>query len=112
MINSDLKYQFNLNKNWSNTLSAVYSVFGKRIYSVGTAGIDHIYELPVSKLDIVLSSKLSEHIDLKLVADNVLNPKTVLELGNNNKDTFIGNSNVIQDYKKGVGFSFNLSYTF
>jgi outer membrane receptor protein involved in Fe transport len=112
LINSDLKYQFNLNKNWSNTLSAVYSVFGKRIYSVGTAGIDHIYELPVSKLDIVLSSKLSEHIDLKLVADNVLNPKTVLELGNNNKDTFIGNSNVIQDYKKGVGFSFNLSYTF
>ena len=112
LINSDLKYQFNLNKNWSNTLSAVYSVFGKRIYSVGTAGIDHIYELPVSKLDIVLASKLSEHIDLKLVADNVLNPKTILELGKNNKDTFIGNSNVIQDYKKGVGFSFNLSYTF
>lgn len=111
LINSDLKYQFNLNKNWSNTLSAVYSVFGKRIYSVGTAGIDHIYELPVSKLDVVLTSKLSQHLDLKIAVDNILNPKTKLELGDDSKDTFIGNSNTIQDYKKGVGFSFSLSYT-
>ena len=111
LINSDLKYQFNLNKNWSNTLSAVYSVFGKRIYSVGTAGIDHIYELPVSKLDVVLTSKLSQHLDLKLAIDNILNPNIQLELGDNNKDRFIGNSNTIQDFKRGVGFSLNLSYT-
>lgn len=111
LINSDLKYQFNLNKNWSNTLSAVYSVFGKRIYSVGTAGIDHIYELPVSKLDVVWSSKLSQHLDLKMAVDNILNPKVQLELGDNNRDTFIGNTNTIQDYKRGVGFSFSLSYT-
>ncbi|WP_162126562.1 TonB-dependent receptor [Flavobacterium phycosphaerae] len=112
LINSDLKYQFDLNKNWSNTISAVYSVFGKRIYSVGTARIDHIYELPVSKLDIVWTSKISEHFDLKLSADNILNPATKLELGKNSKDTFIENSRIIQDYKKGVGFSFSLGYTF
>lgn len=112
LINSDLKYQFEINKNWTNTLSLVYSVFGKRIYSIGTAGIDHIYELPVSKLDLVINSKLSEHIDLKLSADNILNPKTRLELGENSKDNFIESSRIIQDYKKGVGFSFNLSYTF
>lgn len=111
LINSDLKYQFKLNKNWSNTISTVYSVFGKRIYSVGTAGIDHIYELPVSKLDVVLTSKLSQHFDLKLALDNILNPNIQLELGDNNKDRFIGNSNTIQDFKRGVGFSFNLSYT-
>ncbi len=111
LVNSDLKYQFNLNKNWSNTLSAVYSVFGKRIYSVGTAGIDHIYELPVSKLDIVWASKLSQHLDFKFAVDNILNPKVQLELGDNSKDTFVGNSNTIQDFKRGVGFSFSLSYT-
>jgi outer membrane receptor protein involved in Fe transport len=112
LINSDLKYQFNLNKNWSNTLTAVYSVFGKRIYAIGTAGIDHIYELPVSKLDLVLTSKLSSHIDLKLSADNILNPYNRLELGTKHDALFIENSNTIQDFKKGVGFSFNLSYTF
>ncbi|TBX70660.1 TonB-dependent receptor [Flavobacterium silvisoli] len=112
LINSDLKYQFDMNKNWSNTISAVYSVFGKRIYSVGTAGIDHIYELPVSKLDLVWTSKISEHFDLKLSADNILNPSTKLEVGKNSKDTFIESSRIIQDYKKGVGFSFSLGYTF
>ena len=112
LVNSDLKYQFNINKNWSNTLTAVYSVFGKRIYAIGTAGIDHIYELPVSKLDLILTSKLSKNIDLKLAADNILNPSNKLELGTNNTDTFIENTNTIQDFKRGVGFSFNVSYTF
>jgi outer membrane receptor protein involved in Fe transport len=112
LINSDLKYQFDMNKHWSNTISAVYSVFGKRIYSVGTAGIDHVYELPVSKLDIVWTSKISDHFDLKLSADNILNPSTKLELGRNSRDTFIEGSRIMQDYKKGVGFSFSLGYTF
>lgn len=112
LINSDLKYQFNLGKDWNNTLTAVYSVFGKRIYSIGTAGIDHIYELPVSKLDLVLTSKLTKKIDLKLAADNILNPYNRLELGNKNTDTFIEDSRIIQDFKKGIGYSFSLSYTF
>jgi outer membrane receptor protein involved in Fe transport len=112
LINSDLKYQFDLNEKWSNTVSAVYSVFGKRIYSIGTAGIDHIYELPVSKLDIVWTSKFSEHFDLKLSVDNILNPYAKLELGDDSRDNFIGNSRTIQDYKKGIGFSFSLGYTF
>ena len=112
LINSDLKYQFNLKENWSNTLSLVYSVFGKRIYSVGTAGIDHIYELPVSKLDLVLASKLSKHIDLKLAVDNILNPRIKQELGSDNVGTLTGSSPIIQDFKRGVGFSFNLAYTF
>ncbi|MCG2610090.1 TonB-dependent receptor [Flavobacterium sp. SM15] len=113
LINSDLKYQFNLSSTWTNTISAVYSVFGKRIYSVGTNGVDHLYELPVSKLDFVLTSKLSKNIDLKLSADNVLNPNTRLELGKDNTTkTFNEDSFIMKDYKKGVGFSFSLGYTF
>lgn len=112
LINSDLKYDFKFTKDWTNTLSVVYSVFGKRIYSIGTAGIDHVYELPVSKLDLVWTSKVNKHIDFKLAADNLLNPYYRLELGNNNKDTFIEQSRRIQDYKRGIGFSLNLSYTF
>ena len=112
IVNTDLKYQFNLNKNWSNTASLVYSVFGKRIFSVGTIPFDHIYELPVSKLDFVWSSKLSDHFDLKFSADNLLNPKVQFELGNNSSSTFIENSRTLNDFKRGVGFSLNLGYTF
>ena len=38
LINSDIKYQFNFSKTWTNTASLVYSVFGKRIFAVGTGG--------------------------------------------------------------------------
>jgi outer membrane receptor protein involved in Fe transport len=112
LINSDLKYQFNFNKNWSNTVSLVYSVFGKRIYAVGTGGLDHIYELPVQQLDLVWNSKLSNHFDLKLSADNILNPDRKFEQGNDGTSDITEASNVISNYKRGVGFSLNLSYTF
>ncbi len=112
LINSDLKYQFNFRKDWSNTLTLVYSVFGKRIYSVGTANLDHIYELPVSRLDLVWGSKIGEHWNLKFSADNLLNPKEYYQLGDNNKTTIYADSRYVQDYKRGVGFSMSLGYTF
>lgn len=112
LINSDLKYQFNFNEKWSNTVSLVYSVFGKRIYAVGTGGLDHIYELPVSQLDLVWSSKLSDHFDLKFSADNLLNPDRKFEQGEDGTSPIAEPSNLISNYKKGVGFSLNLSYTF
>ena len=112
LVNSDLKYEFNLGKDWTNTLSLVYGVFGKRIYAVGTNGQDHTYELPVSQLDLVWSSKISEHFDVKFTADNLLNPARRLEFGNEGTIKVAEESLLAQSYKKGVGFSVKLGYTF
>lgn len=112
LINSDLKYQFDLSESWSNTVSLVYSVFGKRIYAVGTGGLDHIYELPVQQLDFIWSSKLSNHFDLKFSADNLLDPIRQSEQGNNGTSSIAEHSNITNSYKKGRGFSINLGYTF
>lgn len=112
LINSDIKYQFNFTKTWSNTASFVYSVFGKRIFAVGTGGLDHIYELPFQQLDFVWSSKLSEHFDLKFSADNLLNPNRKFELGKDGTSQITEASNITSDFKKGIGFSINLGYTF
>ncbi|MFV5698164.1 TonB-dependent receptor domain-containing protein [Flavobacterium sp. ZT3R17] len=112
LINSDLKYQFDLSESWSNTVSLVYSVFGKRIYAVGTGGLDHIYELPVQQLDFIWSSKLSDHFDLKFSADNLLDPIRKSEQGNNGTSIIVENSTITNSYKKGRGFSINLGYTF
>jgi outer membrane receptor protein involved in Fe transport len=112
LINSDIKYQFNFSKTWTNTASLVYSVFGKRIFAVGTGGMDHIYEMPFQQLDFVWSSKLSDHFDVKLSADNLLNPNRKFELGNDGTSAISESSNLISNYKKGVGFSFNIGYTF
>jgi hypothetical protein len=112
IINADLKYQFKFSETWTNTATLVYSVFGKRIYSVGSLPFDHIYELPVSKLDFVWSSKLSDHFDLKLSADNILNPTVKMELGEDSNAGYSESTRVLQDYKRGVGFSAGLTYTF
>ena len=112
IINADLKYDFDFNKNWKNTMTIVYNVYGKRIYAVGTGGLDHYYELPFSKLDFVWNNKIGKNWDLKLSADNLLNPLYQIELGRENKVQITETDYTIKDYKKGIGFSFNLSYTF
>nr|WP_315195042.1 TonB-dependent receptor [uncultured Flavobacterium sp.] len=112
LVNSDLKYEFNFSNDWSNTVSLVYGVFGKRIYAVGTNGQDHTYELPVQQLDLVWGSKVSEHFDVKFTADNLLNPFRKLEFGNDGTLKVAEESLLANSYKKGIGFSLKLGYTF
>lgn len=112
LINSDLKYQFNCNKDWSNTISLVYAVFGKRIYAVGIAGMDHIYELPVNQLNFVWNAKVSKHFDIKFNVDNILNPEIKRELGNNGIYPVIEASSITNSYKRGTAFGAGISYTF
>jgi outer membrane receptor protein involved in Fe transport len=112
VINADAKYEFKFSKDIKNTVSFVYGVKGKNIYSVGTAGLDHIYELPFHKLDFVYSSKFTKNLSAKFSADNILNPYQRFELGTNNKDVIEEDSLITREYKKGLGLSLSLSYTF
>jgi outer membrane receptor protein involved in Fe transport len=112
LINSDFKYQFSFNEKWENTMSLIYSVFGKRIYAVGTGGLDHIYEVPVQQLDFVWGSKLNDHFDVKFVTNNILNPFVKFEQGKDGTAPLAEDSNLITSYKRGTGFSMNLSYSF
>jgi outer membrane receptor protein involved in Fe transport len=112
LINTDLKYDFVLNKDWKNTMTLVYNVYGDRIFAVGSSGIDHIYEKSFSKLDFVWSSTFSKNIEMKFGVENILNPSYRKELGNNSTITITEDSLILREYKKGVGFSVNLGYTF
>ena len=112
VINGDIKYDFKLGKDIKNTATLVYGVKGKNIYSVGSAGVDHIYEMPFHKLDLVYSSKFTKNLSAKFTVDNILNPTQKLELGKNSETPIIENSLIVEDYKKGVGFALSLSYTF
>jgi hypothetical protein len=49
---------------------------------------------------------------VKVSADNLLNPNRKFELGNDGASPISESSNIISNYKKGVGFSFNIGYTF
>lgn len=111
LINSDLKYEFDLGTS-KNTTSLVYSVYGERIYAVGIAGNDHIYEKPFHKLDFVWGSSINKKWDLKFSVDNILNPLYKRELGEESKISIDENSLLLQSFKRGIGFSTSLSYTF
>ncbi len=93
-------------------MSLVYGVYGDRILAVGGSGVDHMYEKSFHKLDFVWASKLSKHIDLRFAVDNILNPEYQVELGDKNRIELIENSNVLENYKRGVGYSLQFSYTF
>ena len=112
IINSDLKYDFRLKNDWKNSMTLVYNVYGDRIFAVGSSGIDHIYEKSFSKLDFIWTSTLSKNIELKLSAENLLNPYYKKELGKDSTIDITESSLIVRDYKKGVGFSVNLGYTF
>jgi hypothetical protein len=112
LINSDLKYDFKFNEDMKNTISLVYGVSGERIYAVGTAGIDHIYEKPFQKLDFVWSSKFSKNMEVKFAVDNILNPSFKRELGSESKQTITETDLTVREYKRGTGFSLGVNYTF
>lgn len=112
LVNSDLKYDFEFNKDMKNSISLVYGVSGDRIYSVGTAGLDHIYEKSFSKLDFIWTSKLSKNIDAKFALDNILNPSFKRVLGDKSQQTINESDLTLKEYKRGTGLSLNLSYTF
>ncbi|MFM9826852.1 carboxypeptidase-like regulatory domain-containing protein [Flavobacterium sp.] len=112
LINTDLKYDFEFNKDWTNTITFVYNVYGKRIYAVGTAGLDHYYEQSFNKLDFVWASKVGKNWDLKLGVDNILDPVYRIKLGEESKVLITEEDLTVKSFKRGVGFSFNLGYTF
>jgi outer membrane receptor protein involved in Fe transport len=112
LINTDFKYDFYIKNDWKNSMSLVYNVYGDRIYAVGSSGIDHIYEKSFSKLDFIWTNTISKKIEVKLAIDNILNPSYKKELGSKSTLIITEDSLIVREYKKGVGFSINLGYTF
>ena len=112
LINADLKYDFDFSSNWNNTVSLVYNVYGERIFAVGTNGLDHYYEQPFNKLDLVWSNKIGKKWDAKFSVDNILNPKYSIKLGEDSKLPITESDLTVKDFTRGVGFSLNVSYTF
>ena len=93
-------------------MSIIYNVYGDRIYAVGSGGLDHEYEKSFSKLDFVWTSTISKAIEVKLAIDNMLNPNYTRAIGSESTINLVEDSLVTRQFKKGVGFSINLGYTF
>lgn len=105
IINADLSYSLSKN-NFSLTNSFVLNYFSERIYTIGANGYQDIMEKGLPILDFVTVAKLNKHWGINVKARNLLNPSFRLS-----REPNTGSESVIlSDYKKGVSFSFGVSY--
>lgn len=107
LMNFDISYSKKYKEN-ELLSSLVFNYFSERVYSIGTRGFENILEKGIPTLDWVSSLKMGKHYNIKLKAQNLLNPSFQLTREGANG----GNNVVLGNYKKGVNLSLGLSYTF
>ncbi|MGB1207504.1 MAG: carboxypeptidase-like regulatory domain-containing protein [Chitinophagales bacterium] len=109
LINANLNYRYQTQKMKTN-VSLAYNVFGKRIVAAGTrsqgsdGGLQDTYEMPYHSLDLVVRNKFNNKLGINLSVKNILNSATILQ-----QDTDDGVKE-LNNFKRGVGISFGLSY--
>jgi outer membrane receptor protein involved in Fe transport len=112
LINADIRYDSDFSSKWKSTMTLAYNIYGKRIYAVGTNGLDSYYEKPFGKLDFIWNNKIANKWEVKLGVENILNPLYEIEMGSKSKINVLENDLTVKDYKRGVGVSLGLGYTF
>ncbi len=110
--NADLKYEFKNANSLPHTMSLIYNVSGSKIFTVGTSGLDHIYERPFHQLDFVYNAQLTKNWNIKLGVQNILNSIYKLEQGDEGYIPLDVRTNIHTDYKRGMTFNFSAGYTF
>ncbi len=107
LINGALYYT-NLDK--GITASAVYNVFGPRIFTVGDNLFPTVYELPRHTIDLTLNKKLTKRIEGKLGIQDLLNYQYRF-YQDSNRDTKIDTSvdEPIFLFRRGAVFTMGLS---
>lgn len=110
--NADLKYEFRNRQNLPQTASLIYNVTGSKIFTVGTSGLDHIYERPFHQLDFIYNTQLTKNWNIKLGVQNILNSMYKLELGDEGYIPLEVRTLIHTNYRRGTTFSFTAGYTF
>ncbi len=103
-INLGLYYA---NVDWGTTVNLSYNTFGKRIIQVAdiqrySFDDPHVYELPRNVIDLSISKVLFENIDLKFVAKDIFNEKSIWQQ----------NGKTVSSNSWGRGFSLGIGYRF
>ncbi len=91
-------------------INLIYNRFGNRIFSVGDDAFNTYYEIERDQLDATISKKF-EKFKVKLGVQNIINaPFKLMEDSNRDNKIDSSNDNTISSFRRGVLFSFGLSY--
>jgi len=110
IVNTGLFYQHKSN-GWSASL--VYNVIGPRIFIIGFDVYPDIYEMPRHVMDINITKRFKNNVELKLSVGDIFNNDVLLLQDANNNGKFERNDDqIIQRFKPGSTVSFGVSYRF
>lgn len=87
------------------SITAMYNVFGKRIFMVGDALFPSIYEMPRHVLDLSLSQKINQKITLRLAANDLLNYQSRFVQDSNRDGKISVRDELISTFRRGSYFS-------
>lgn len=104
LLNGDISYfkEFNKNRNLMATLA--YNYFSDRIFAIGTNNRGNLVDKAVGTLDLILRSDISERVNLSFSIKNILDP--TVERIQDTQDV------VVESYKKGMNFKIGMVYKF
>ncbi len=95
----------------TTSFSALYNVYGKRIFMVGDATFPSIYEMPRHIIDLSVSHQVAKRVNLKLGVNDLLNFQTRFVQDSNRDSKITSGDELISRFRRGSYFSFLVSYT-
>jgi outer membrane receptor for ferrienterochelin and colicin len=108
VVNGGLFYT---DKSGKTSITAMYNVFGKRIFMVGDNMFPTIYEMPRHVVDLAISRQLSKKVNFRFAANDLLNYQTQF-FQDSNRDGNIGTKDeIISAFRRGSYFSFAFVYS-
>ncbi|MDO4224998.1 MAG: TonB-dependent receptor [Bergeyella zoohelcum] len=111
-INADLKYERKNAQGNKQTASLVYNVSGAKIHTLGSVGIDNVYERPFHQLDFVYQHQFDKHWKTKVSVINLLNSQYRLEYGKDSDVPVTADNLIHTNFRKGTNFNLSIEYTF
>jgi outer membrane receptor protein involved in Fe transport len=107
VINGGVYYQ---NDSIGLQISALYNVFGPRIFLLGTVDFADIGEMPKHSFDLTISKTIWKNLSVSFGIQDLLNQPVLLvqDTNRNNKFERKGDDKEILSYKKGSYFTFGI----
>jgi hypothetical protein len=110
IVNTGLFYK-DSEKGWSASL--MYNVIGERIFLIGFDAYPDIYEMPRNLIDLSISKRISEKLELTFAVCDILNQEFILLQDANNNGRFERDVDQrIMSYRMGQVFSASAKFNF
>ncbi len=113
IVNADIGYIFNYgsDNNHTSSISAIYNVYGRRLWSVGADGIGDSYEMPYHTLKLLIRNDFNKKLSVSFSVENILDQQITLE-----QDYYTESGEILQkqilQIPLGTEFKLGLSYKF